>query len=120
MWMLECKGGLPERCRAYGLYRDTERISFSNPEDAWPCWGEGVDIARIPMECGVMVCGMAGGAGAKIGGLLVGFLILGVIARWWPHRTPLKSDPGLPVSCRGVTRIPCQLLPQVQAPGRYT
>ena len=29
-----------------------------------------------------MVCAMAGGAGAKIGGLLVGFLIQGVIARW--------------------------------------
>ena len=31
------------------------------------------------MECGVMVCAKAGGAGAKIGGLLFGCLILGVI-----------------------------------------
>ena len=68
-----------------GLYRDTEQISFSNPEDAWPFWGEGVDIAHIPVECGVMVCVMAGGAGAKVDGLLVSFLIRGVIDRWWPH-----------------------------------
>ena len=53
-----------------------------------------------------MICAMAGGAGAKIGGLLVGFLIQGVIDRWWPQRTLLKSDPGLPVSCHGVTRKP--------------
>ena len=71
--MPECRGGIPERCGAYGLYRDTERISFSNPEDAWPCWGEGIDIACNPVECGVMICGTAGGAGAKIGGLLVSF-----------------------------------------------
>ena len=51
-----------------------------------------------------MVCAMAGGAGAKIGGLLVGLMIRGVIARWWPQRTPLKSDPFLPGSCYGVTR----------------
>ena len=104
--MPECRGGLPERCGAYGLYRDTEQISFSNPDDAWPFWREGVDIACIPVECGVMVCAMAGGAGAKIGGLLVGFMIWGVITRWWPWKTPLKSDPGLPVSCHGVTRKP--------------
>ena len=53
-----------------------------------------------------MVCAMAGSAGAKIGGLLVGFFIRGMIARWWLWRTALKSDPGLPVSRHGVTRKP--------------